>query len=269
MFTKQSFYVSVLSLVVALCGAVSPVQAATYSLATDFSLSNNGTGGNPWSYCLDKVVGEPVQPFTLGNNTRNANTMWGTSFATPPTMWSDLTGDTSGVAGIGKNLTGVTLTDAGTGISWAPGEILLRPVYYGTPYTRFVIGWTAPSAGTIDGNWTFSKAATAGAGDGVGYMLIRGGATTPIQGFGSQTPPNTTNGPMSSSFTGLSVAAGDKLWWRMDAWGSAGTNDITKAAITITMAGEPATDIPEPATMVLLGTGLLGLVRHARRRIGA
>ena len=99
-----------------------------------------------------------------------------------------------------------------------------------------LIGWTAPSTGVINANWTFTEAGNPGlvGGDGVGYQLILGGATTPLQEFGSQTPLRTGLGTMSSSLSGLSVTAGEQLFWRIDSWGSAGLDDITQADITIT-----------------------------------
>ena len=124
-------------------GAVPKADAQTYSLANDFSLALNGSGGNTWSYGMDTGYSNPVAFFKLPSNTQSADALWGTSFGpNAPTMWTD----TSGIAGIGKNTTANTLTDPGTGISWAPGTVLLRPQagFDSNNKTRLLIGWTAP-----------------------------------------------------------------------------------------------------------------------------
>ena len=61
---------------------VPKADAQTYSLANDFSLALNGSGGNTWSYGMDTGYSNPVAFFKLPNNTQSADALWGTSFGT-------------------------------------------------------------------------------------------------------------------------------------------------------------------------------------------
>ncbi len=227
------------------------------SLADDFSIASN-SNSDTWSYRLkDFAFNDETQFNTLlPNNSRSANDVWGTALGSPPLMWSD----PAGYWGIGRNDSGVTQNSGA--LSWAPGEVLLHPK--GAIDTgRLVISWLAPSAMTIDANWTFSMASglvpdPGPDGEGVGIQVesFVGGVFTTHIGFAN---PSTAAGPINGSLLGLTVAAGDRLYWSVDNWVNS-VGDITKAEITITEV------IPEPSSFLMLGLCSVALLRLTRRK---
>jgi len=200
-------------------------QAATYSLAGDFSYTENTTD-SLWSFRMDDYANNPPTFLPLLDDiSRDANTIWGTTFANPPTMWSQ----GGGYWGIGKNTTGVEQTSGD--VAWAPDEVLLHPRGGGSP-ARLVICWRAPRSMVVNLHYSFRKASAQG--DGVGYELRTrvGGVDTEVVGFGSGYIGSAGSG-VSREQLGLSFNAGDQMFFRIDTWGDAG-GDITGAAIEIT-----------------------------------
>lgn len=203
-----------------LAAFLTSAQAATYSLAGDFSYTENNEN-SLWSFRMDDYANNPPTFLPLlASTSLNANDLWGTAFATPPQMWSEGTG----YWGIGKNTSGEE-QDAG-GVAWAPDEVLLHPKGGGSP-ARLVICWRAPQSMVVNLHYSFRKAMPCG--NGVGYELRTriGGADTEVVGF------NNIGGGMTGDQLGLSLGAGDQIFFRMDTWGDAGC-DITGAAIEIT-----------------------------------
>ncbi len=121
-------------------------QAATYSLADDFSYTNNETHST-WSYRLDDIASSRPQFPLLTSANRDANSLWGSTFQTPPRMWCEA----SGYWGIGKNATGRELFSAPNGTRWAPGEVLLHPKAGASPSGLVV-------ASRWDGSWEIDYA---------------------------------------------------------------------------------------------------------------
>jgi hypothetical protein len=208
-----------------------PEVVSTYSLSGDFSLSDNGAP-NPWSYGMDGIPGEPIQFLSLTNNTLNANDLWGTDFTAPPMMWSSDTdtGET-GYWAIGKNTSGEVQTSS-SGITWEPGVVMLRPKATGPFPGRLVIGWTSPANNTVNLVYSFSQGLEAG---GVGYSLVK--RTSKGDEFLVNWNGPTSGGALANSMIGIPVSAGDQLFWRIDSWGEALEDDITKAAIEIQALG--------------------------------
>ena len=98
----------------------SSVAGTVWSLVDDFSLASNPNGA--WTYQLEVTAGDDDSAYTsLDTNTRTANDIWGTSFASAPTMRSEA----SGFWGIGRNDTGATQTSAN--VFWDPNEVLFHP----------------------------------------------------------------------------------------------------------------------------------------------
>src|SRR3954468_15666172 len=118
-----------------LAALLTTTQAATpasYSLAGDFTYAEN-TANSLWSFRMDDYANNPPTFLPLLNdNTRDAATLWGTPFASPPLMWSE----GGGYWGIGKNTSGVE--QSASGVTWAPNEVLLHPKGGGSP-ARLVI----------------------------------------------------------------------------------------------------------------------------------
>lgn len=245
-----------------LMGAVVTADAALYtaSLVDDFSLSSNSST-DTWSYrqsAWAEAAPSPRFDFLLPENTRTANDLWATSFATPPTMRSG----TAFNWGIGKNSSGNQTSGA---LTWPDGTVMLRPDFFGTGLiadpNRMVVSWRAPSAMTVNASWSFSRMSGVASGDGVAVQIdsfIGGLFTTGLNGSTfSGTSPRTDGGPVADSITSLAVSAGDRLFWTIDNWANE-TEDMTMASITINQ-------VPEPASFGMLVLGGLALLRFSRR----
>jgi PEP-CTERM motif len=216
--------------------------AITWSLADDFSYAQN-SDTSTWSYRLDDNSGNyPL----LTTNTRNANDLWGTTFANPPQMWSD----PSGYWGIGKNLSGVTQTSSFSNTNWAPDEVLFHPE--GAIPGRLVVSWLAAADMTIDVRYLFGNAMDLG--NGIGYSIIhRSGATdTVLVDWGQGDSYIGQPGLASDLISNLHVKAGDRLFFRFDNWADAGW-DVSRAGIFISQ-------VPEPSSLALCALGLVGLL---------
>ncbi len=235
---------------------VSTATAATYSLAGDFTYAENNAD-SLWSFRLDDYANDPPTFLPLLNDTsRDANTLWGTPFATPPAMWSE----GGGYWGIGKNTTGVEQT--GSGVTWAPGEVLLHPKGGGSP-ARLVICWKAPHAMVANVHSSFRKAMPCG--NGIGYELRSriGGVDTEIVGFSA----GNIGAGVTRDHNGLSFGAGDQLFFRIDTWGDAGC-DVTGAAIEITELSGPPGIVTGPTGGNVVEGGNFNLSVTATNAIG-
>ena len=89
MFVKTKFLSLFASAILA--ALFTHAQAETYSLARDFSYTNNGTNST-WSYRLDDSKKRPPVFPLLTLTNRDANVVWGSNFPKPPTMWSEGSG---------------------------------------------------------------------------------------------------------------------------------------------------------------------------------
>lgn len=227
---------------------VSEVPTPQWSLARDFSYAENGDTST-WSYRRDDNSGNyPL----LTVNTRNANNLWGSTFADPPQMWSDATG----YWGVGVNLSGATQSSA-PGVNWAPDEVLFHPE--GDVPGRMVFSWLSPRDMTIDVRYLFGHAMDAG--NGIGYSIVlRSGATDTVLVDWGQGDSYIGRPGLASDLLKLEVKAGDRLFFRFDNWGDAG-GDVSRAAIFIS-------EVPEPSSMALCVLGLVGLLVCGRRRRG-
>ena len=225
-----------------LCALTGSSEAGlVYSLADDFSLAANSTSST-WSYGLmPSGYGQYGISSYFTSNTRDANNLWATGFASPPTMRSDATG----YWGVGRNDSGVTQTSTDVP-GWAPGEIFLHP----SNEQGMVVSWLAPSSMTVDISYSWGAAMALG---GVAMRVglnetdLSGGWLTPAQA-GAYTIVN------------VSVNAGDRLNFDYNCWDGP-NRDITRTAITVTQ-------IPEPSALLLMGFGLLGagLLRRRSRK---
>jgi alpha-L-fucosidase 2 len=213
------------------------VPARTFSLAGDFSYTAN-RADSTWSFRMDDYAENPPAFLPLLTTTRrNAKMLWGADFAHPPMMWSEETG----YWGIGKNTTGVVQT--GSGITWAPGEVLLHPKSGVSP-SRLVIAWTAPSKMVIDVHYTFVRGMSQG--NGIGYELIRRiGGIDSVVAF-----DDCIGSSLTRTQRGIPVAAGDQLFFRFDTRGDP-SGDITKAAIEIREAAGPPVIVTPPSGLAL------------------
>lgn len=233
------------------CLGLQAKAATTWNLASDFSLAEN-SASSTWSYGLAAAENNPIHTANLfSTNTRSANDLWGTGFATPPMMWSQ----TTGYWGIGRNDSGVAQTS--NPISWAPGEILIHPK--NTTSDRLVISWLAPSSMTvgIDYSWGEAMPMPPGLANGVGLRIWHGNTIlTDTSGNGWLEP---SSGGGSGTLSNLSVTAGDRLFFEYDTLDNP-NYDVTRTGILITA-------VPEPGTTLLGALGLLALLRRRRRRV--
>ena len=227
MYKQMIGFVSVVGLVlVSVVGA----SAETWDLAADFSVApSSNTTSSTWSYGLAAAAENPVHTSNLFDVNSDANTVWGTTFGTSPTVLSGPT--TASFNCIGRNDNGVTQTSAP--VSWAPGEILMHPA--NAIPGRLVISWLAPSTTVVDIDYSWADAMP-GIGNGVGLRIWHN--STVIAGWLDPTAAG------SYTIEGLSVTAGDRLYFEYDCWANAG-GDITRTAITIT-----SPDAATPGTLI-------------------
>jgi hypothetical protein len=238
-----------------LLGATVDAQTI-WNLADDFSLASNPNVA--WTYQLEVTAPDDDTAYTpLEISTRSANEIWGTAFATSPTMRTQ----EGGFWGIGRNDTGVIQTS--TNVIWNPGEVLFHPdPDFADGGGRFIITWTAPADMTVDVEWEYAKRALDGAtGVGMGVLHESGGANVELRAFAN---PEGASG----MFDNLAVLAGDSLHFRFDNWGDAG-GDITWAAIVVSevdpldpnitsFAADPAT-LGNPSDAVTFDWNVSGL----------
>ena len=207
------------------------------SLVDDFDINVNSTSST-WSY---GTVVSGSNPFVMKLLDTKAKTMAGIfSSDTALPVWAStdfswaywMLGKNTGTTAI-HNLWGDTL-------DFQPGTVMLYP---GQDGRNLLVSWLAPSDRVIKANWTFTRisARKSGspwpAGQGTDYRVTHrsGAGDTTVVGFaGVARPGGTLYDSHSSSFAGLSVKAGDRVFWEIAGFNNSVDVDATGADITIT-----------------------------------
>ena len=149
----------------------------------------------------------------------------------------------------------------------ANGELRVHPYYDTTnpsaPDLATAIAWRSPITGTVDVRFSETLRSSGGSGelyDGVDYWLYRSGAADAAflaNGTVAATGAGSTSGTIVRN--GISVVAGDMIYLQVDPRGAYNW-DMTGVSMSVTSS------VPEPSTIILVGTGLVGLIAYAWRK---
>lgn len=239
---------AVLACVAALCAAA-PARAQIWDAADDFSPTHNPNGA--WSY------GWSAPGYTVFN-----------AFAAPagpPDSFVDY-GHTPGVFYNGTN------TMRSYSYHYAPGQLGLHP---GSGNERAIVRFTAPVTAIyslaaafvgLDNGVYYNPSAPASSNRTTvdAWVLLNGNAlfSAYVDGYGAPSLRSYSN-------SALALQAGDRVDFAVGYGNNGYLFDSTglEARFAVGDAGAVAT--PEPVTLVLLGSGLAGVVAARRRRRGA
>lgn len=138
----------------------------------------------------------------------------------------------------------------------AVGEIQVHPF----PGLTSTIGWLSPIAGTVSASFSVTDR-DGGGGDGVEYWLYKSGdlASAFLKHGFLDNGTGWTSGTITEN--DIPVVAGDRLYLRVGP-GLADSHgfDLTGIAFSVTSS------VPEPSTLSLIATGLIGLLCYAWRK---
>jgi hypothetical protein len=219
---------------------VSVAQSGIYeaSLANDFDIDDN-SATSTWSF----YVGTPASMRLLPTNARTVYDIFSPpSTPCPQRVWADSTPSWAYWM-IGTNTTGAAITAPywGDTLDWKPNTVMLHP---GSPTAgqNLIVSWLAPQDMIVDANWILTRLSERGAGReqygafGTVYRVTLRTSTgdTTLVDFGTEAAPSgVLHDSVSASLTGLSVMAGDRLFWETKGFNGTADCDATGAAIVI------------------------------------
>lgn len=205
-----------------------------YDAAADFSATSNPNGVWSYGFCVSIQGPSQFHAFTNPEGWYGvANLPAWDSYAPFGVIPAD--------PAVFRNVSAASITKSGYTI---PAGALALDSYGNSNAVSTMVRWTAPSAGTVNVSAAFKDGAT---GAQKAYVFDNGTAL-----FNALAPST------GVSYAGtLTVAAGDKIDFLVGAYG--GSRSVTILNATVAM-------VPEPATLALLGTGLIGLLAYAWKK---
>ncbi|MCX6872194.1 MAG: glycoside hydrolase N-terminal domain-containing protein, partial [Verrucomicrobia bacterium] len=224
--------------------------APTSSLVDDFDIHVNSTSST-WSYGTVAPASNPFVMKLLDTNTKTMSGIFSSDTALP--VWGS-TDYSWAYWMLGKNTGGAAIHNLwGETLDFQPGAVMLYP---GQDGRNLLVSWLAPSDMVINANWTFTRisARRAGsqwpAGKGTDYRVTHrsGAVDTTVVGFaGVARPGGTLYDSHGSSFAGLSVKAGDRVFWEIAGVGGTVDVDATGADIAITADSSLSVSVTRPS----------------------